>query len=80
MEFDSGGYDWPVIEAEKAISSYRKFLKTVLSIENNKILKGLQPDAIQDIVWHTHILFTEKNHQDCQNIFGEYLHHVPKLN
>ena len=30
-------------------------------------------------MWHYHILDTSKYMSDCQNIFGNYLHHFPYL-
>jgi hypothetical protein len=32
-----------------------------------------------DEFWHTHILQTRKYMQDCQNVFGNYLHHEPHV-
>jgi hypothetical protein len=45
------------------------------------------PDDAEDILlsedvdefWHTHILQTRKYTQDCQNVFGNYLHHEPHV-
>ena len=45
------------------------------------------PDDAEDILlsedvdefWHTHILQTRKYMQDCQNVFGNYLHHEPHV-
>ncbi len=31
-----------------------------------------------DEVWHQFILFTPQYHEFCEQMFGEYLHHVPK--
>ena len=54
----------------------QKKLKTKRATKNNSLL---QPEPIADIVWHTHILFTEKYHEDCLEIFGDYIHHRPKI-
>lgn len=35
------------------------------------------PDADVDEMWHAHILDTQKYMNDCQKIFGYYLHHCP---
>jgi hypothetical protein len=45
------------------------------------------PDAAEDILlsedvdefWHTHILQTIKYSEDCQEVFGNYLHHAPHI-
>ncbi|WP_414530652.1 hypothetical protein [Nodularia chucula] len=40
----------------------------------------LVPDLDTDHFWHTHIfLKTDKYHQDCQKLFGYYLHHQSHL-
>ena len=89
MPTETGGYDWPPKAAEQAIEGYRDFLKRVLAFrrqrEENEAKEvqdpdhGPAPDRIVDIVWHTHILFTEKYHEDCETLFGEYLHHRPAI-
>ncbi len=35
------------------------------------------PSAKLDEYWHMHILDTKKYMEDCQMIFGKYLHHYP---
>ena len=87
MSPECGGYGWPDAETDEAIGGYRQFLKSVLAHRNKPesepgradeaSLHCLAPDAVVDIVWHTHILFTRKYHNDCKEIFGEYLHHLP---
>jgi hypothetical protein len=45
------------------------------------------PDQAEDILlskevdefWHTHILQTMKYHDDCEAVFGKYLHHEPHI-
>ncbi|MBX9703654.1 MAG: hypothetical protein K2X39_05830 [Silvanigrellaceae bacterium] len=37
----------------------------------------LPPSVEIDEIWHHHILDTYKYHNDCLNIFGQYLHHYP---
>ncbi len=45
------------------------------------------PDDAEDILlsedvdefWHTHILQTIKYSEDCQEVFGNYLHHAPHI-
>ncbi|WP_176695307.1 glycine-rich domain-containing protein [Legionella massiliensis] len=79
MSNEEGGYEWPLDAIDEAIVAYRTFLKTVLKKREAKSDKLLQPEPIADIVWHTHILFTQKYHEDCMDIFGEYIHHQPKI-
>lgn len=64
---------WAPRDARKAVRKYKNFL----------ILRFLYPDYqivptdVIDVVWHEHILHTEKYLQDCKKIFGDYFHHHP---
>lgn len=78
LSVEKGGYDWPTDAAKDAIEEYRHFLKAVLERnEKEDSLESLSPDRVVDIVWHTHILFTQKYHKDCDTIFNQYIHHEP---
>ncbi|WP_131795795.1 hypothetical protein [Fluoribacter gormanii] len=79
MSNQEGGYEWPKDAIDIAINSYKSFLKRASTniLNNSEVL--LQPEPIADIVWHVHILFTKKYHDDCNSIFGQYLHHQPKV-
>jgi len=86
LETEAGGYGWPERETDDAIRGYRQFLKQVLAYrtrcnsgDGRKTERGPAPDPVTDIVWHTHILFTEKYHSDCDRLFGEYIHHRPRV-
>lgn len=79
-----GGYDWPRKEAREAINGYREFLIDALELEieyNDEYPQDARawPSKAVDIVWHTHILFTEKYFEDCDAIFGFYFHHRPQV-
>lgn len=39
--------------------------------------KEIVPHATIDKFWHQHILDTEKYADDCQYVFGYFLHHYP---
>ena len=41
--------------------------------------KGMVPTKAIDQFWHYHILDTRAYHEDCQLVFGRYLHHFPYL-
>lgn len=69
-------YDyWLREDAEKTCEMYRNFLylKKKYEFTNTKI----PPAKDIDDFWHNHVLDTEKYHQDCEAIFGYYLHHHP---
>ena len=52
---------------------YRKFL--ALHLANAGV--DIVPCKLVDEFWHQHILDTRAYHEDCDAIFGEYLHHFP---
>lgn len=58
-------------EAHKAVEQYRVFLK--ISAANPGM--NIPITKLGDKAWHIHILNTRKYAEDCQNIFGEFLHH-----
>ena len=39
--------------------------------------RTLVPSELIDLVWHYHILDTRKYCDDCERLFGSYLHHDP---
>jgi hypothetical protein len=58
---------------QELVSHYRSFLAQCLrpaGVVN-------RPSAEADLVWHQHILDTARYAQDCQRIFGRFLHHDP---
>ncbi|EIJ43561.1 hypothetical protein BegalDRAFT_2720 [Beggiatoa alba B18LD] len=64
-------------QAEKVLATeviYRKWL--VLHKVYNQEIK-LAPNKQLDEYWHFHILDTRKYMQDCNLVFGSYLHHYP---
>jgi len=52
---------------------YRRFLALNIVYQDRKIC----PTGPIDEFWHAHILDTQAYERDCQNLFGEYLHHFP---
>lgn len=66
-------HGWDAERVDRAVEDYRKFL--VLAATRPEL--SLVPGADLDEVWHTHILFTKQYHQDCEAVFGGYLHHAP---
>jgi len=64
------GYSGDEVEAMER--EYRRFL-----FLNYKYRDGVVPSRAVDEYWHEHVLDTEKYAEDCQKIFGFFLHHVP---
>ena len=54
---------------------YRRFL--TLRLENPGV--RFSPTELMDLFWHAHILDTVSYVDDCNSLFGEYLHHVPNF-
>ncbi|MFZ2726301.1 MAG: hypothetical protein WAX77_08635 [Methylococcaceae bacterium] len=64
-------------EKEKVLATeaiYRKWL-VLHKVYNQEIV--IAPNKQLDEYWHFHILDTRKYMQDCDFIFGCYLHHYP---
>jgi hypothetical protein len=59
-----------------SVEEYRRFL--VLKMENPRV--KLAPTGLMDKAWHTHILDTRRYAEDCQVMFGRFLHHHPSYN
>lgn len=66
---------WSLTLADTVEPLYRGFL----------LMKFLHPDQIFvvtraiDVMWHNHVLDTEKYAEDCMNVFGRSLPHYPYL-
>lgn len=61
------------INFDVAERTYRQFL--TLHAEHPE--RTLVPNELIDLVWHFHILDTRKYAEDCDRIFGYFLHHDP---
>lgn len=67
------GQGWSRDEAERHELQYRRFLALLARYPDEVIV----PDTDVDKFWHAHILDTMKYAEDCQDIFGYFLHHFP---
>ena len=71
------GEGWTREYAESVEGAYRNYLTMLMR----------HPEDIEDMVvskdvdefWHTHILHTMKYTEDCDKVFGKYLHHNPHV-
>ena len=57
----------------QAEMDYRRFLHLHLQYPGLEIV----PTKLIDEVWHQHILDTRAYAKDCEDMFGEFLHHYP---
>lgn len=67
------GEGWSRRQADEADLMYRRFLYLSAKYPSQSIV----PNRIVDIFWHAHILDTRKYAEDCEHIFGYFLHHFP---
>src|SRR5258706_640622 len=67
------GYGWSREYADSMEVAYKRFL--TLSVTHPE--ETLAPSKDVDRFWHGHILDTLKYAEDCQKVFGYFLHHFP---
>lgn len=67
------GKGWNAQQLDLAEQEYRRFLALHLMYSEDAIV----PCGLVDDIWHQHILDTRAYAQDCDNIFGAFLHHFP---
>lgn len=66
------GENWTHDQCDSAEVEYKRYLTLC-----KKYGRGIVPNKIMDKAWHYHILDTRAYHNDCENVFGHYLHHFP---
>ncbi len=67
------GQGWSREYVDEMEIAYRRFL--TLSVKYPE--ETIAPSKDVDKFWHGHILDTMKYAEDCQNVFGYFLHHFP---
>lgn len=67
------GLGWSREEADRHELEYRRFLALVAKFPEEVVA----PNTNVDKFWHAHILDTMKYAEDCEAIFGYFLHHFP---
>lgn len=67
------GEGWSEEEARVAEMWYRRFLVLVLKYPDHPCVPNAQIDAF----WHVHILDTRRYAEDCEAVFGQFVHHYP---
>lgn len=73
MEPKPEGQGWTPEQALEAEKWYRRYLVLIAKYPRLRAV----PNLPIDLYWHQHILDTRKYAQDCQTIFGEFIHHYP---
>ncbi len=64
---------WTFEQTNQAIERYSMFLCLIYLYPNRKLV----PTQEIDTVWHHHILDTMKYAEDCEMLFGRFIHHFP---
>ncbi|NER37049.1 MAG: glycine-rich domain-containing protein-like [Oscillatoria sp. SIO1A7] len=67
------GNGWSREKTTGAIARYLMFLCLIYLYPNRPIIPTPEIDA----VWHQHILDTSKYAEDCERLFGRFIHHFP---
>jgi hypothetical protein len=67
------GEGWTLEYANAVESEYRRFLYLMKMFPNEQTA----PLFDVDVFWHYHILDTMKYADDCESVFGYFLHHFP---
>lgn len=67
------GEGWTREQADASATAYKQYLFIGAKYGKNAIV----PTKLVDKVWHYHILDTSKYAEDCQEIFGQFVHHFP---
>jgi len=67
------GQGWSQEYVERMELAYRRFLTLLVRFPDETIA----PTKDLDKFWHGHILDTMKYAEDCENVFGFFLHHFP---
>jgi hypothetical protein len=70
-----GGKAWSMERVEAAEREYRRFLYLMKKYPDEMTAPSMEVDRF----WHQHILDTRKYAQDCEAVFGYFLHHYPYL-
>ena len=68
---------WTKEKVEDVERRYKNWLLLITTLDDTA---DVVPTLDIDEVWHAHILDTKAYFNDCQNIFGYFLHHVPSWN
>jgi hypothetical protein len=72
MDADEG-QGWSRQQVDRIEIAYRQFLTLLVKYPESTIAPSKEVDKF----WHGHILDTMKYAQDCEEVFGYFLHHFP---
>jgi hypothetical protein len=67
------GHGWSREYADQMEVAYKRFLTLLVTHPETTVAPSKEIDKF----WHAHILDTMKYAEDCQQVFGYFLHHFP---
>lgn len=67
------GQGWNGEQCDETEKEYKKYL----ALKRHYPEKEIVPNRFVDLFWHQHILDTAKYADDCNDLFGYFLHHYP---
>jgi hypothetical protein len=67
------GLGWTANQCDDAEFEYKRFL----ALKRTYPHKDIVPNKVVDLFWHQHILDTKKYAEDCEIVFGYFMHHFP---
>src|SRR6267378_3515040 len=70
------GEGWTREYAESVERAYRNYL--IMLVKHPEDVEDIVVSKDVDEFWHAHILHTMKYTEDCERVFGTYLHHRPE--
>lgn len=73
LQDEDEGPGWPQQKSEAIEVEYKRFL----ALKRAYPEKDIVPNREVDTFWHQHILDTQKYAEDCDRVFGGFLHHYP---
>jgi len=73
LMYSSEDEKWTFEQTNRAIRHYSMFLFLINLYPERKLV----PTKEIDRVWHHHILDTMKYAEDCEMLFGRFIHHFP---
>ena len=73
MQCEGETVDGEPIAFPQAELAYRRFL----TLHREYPERTFVPSVLIDLLWHYHVLDTRKYADDCERIFGYFLHHDP---
>lgn len=65
-------HEWSLERTQQSIIEYRRYLYMTQKFDSS-----ISPTKDVDMIWHEHILHTNKYAIDCNKLFGRFLHHLP---